>query len=340
MQAKVAPKFSMKSRAKLEAIIPLRTPFLVYVDPASVCNFQCEFCASGDREAIRKNGHGRGIMDYELFKKIVDDMSAFKDKIKVIRLFKEGEPLMNPRLPEMIRYAKKSGIFESIDFTTNGSLLNPQKNLEIIEAGLDSITISVEAMSSDKYLMIAKANINFDEYVANIKHFYNNKKKCIIYIKILKNYLDDGEEDLFYKTFSNIADQVFVERIVPNWPEYDMSKFNKNFDLNLYGKEIVKKEVCPHIFYSLAINVTGSVSACCTDWQQNLIVGDINKETLNDIWHGKALYELRKLHLQKKKQQHKTCRSCGAIDYCAPDNIDYFAEELLKKLADCGRKNI
>ena len=62
---------------------------------------------------------GISVINPVFYKKIIDDCKGFPEKIKVLRLYKEGEPLVNKRLPEMIEYATKSGMFETIDFTTN-----------------------------------------------------------------------------------------------------------------------------------------------------------------------------------------------------------------------------
>ena len=77
------------------------------------------------------------------YKKIIDDICKFEKPIKVLRLYKDGEPLLNPHFADMIRYAKEKKCAERIDTTTNASLLNPKISLEIIEAGLDRINISI-----------------------------------------------------------------------------------------------------------------------------------------------------------------------------------------------------
>lgn len=332
MKAQIAPRIDMENRTRLETVIPLPQPFVVFVDPASVCNFQCQFCANGDSELVRKTGRKQGLMDFELFTKVINDLGVFDKKIKVLRLYKEGEPLLHPRLPEMIKYAKGSGTFESIDLTTNGSLLKPQTSLALVEAGLDRINISVEAMSSEKYRNIAKVTLDFDAYVDNIRYLYEHKGDCVISIKTVRNYMEDGEEQKFYDIFGDITDLIFVENLAPCWPDFDMSAFDKDFGPGIYGQQIGQVEVCPYIFYSVTVNVDGSVSSCFLDWEHKLIIGDIRQNSFADIWNGEALRDLRVLHLQKKRFDNAVCRNCGQLVYGAPDNIDSFAEDLLRLL--------
>jgi len=332
MKAKKSSRIYMEDRTKLETVIPLEQPFVVFVDPASICNFQCQFCANGDRDLIAKTGRTQGVMNIDLFKKLVDELAALPIKTKVLRLYKEGEPLMNPKLPEMISYAKQSGTFESIDFTSNGSLLTPEKSRALVEAGLDRINISVEALSSEKYKSIANVNLNFDQYVENIKYFYENRKQCTVFIKTIGNYLAKEEEQFFYDTFGNISDLIAVENLAPCWPAYDMSAFEEDFKCGIYGQEKKSVEVCPYLFYTITVNVDGSVSACYLDWEHKLIVGNITDNSFIDIWQGNNMQELRKIHLRKKRGENAVCHNCGQLTYGAPDNIDQFAGVLLEKI--------
>ena len=80
------------------------------------------------------------------------NICEFKSPIKVLRLYKDGEPLLNPNFAKMVKYAKDKKCSERIDTTTNASLLTPEKNIEIIKAGLTRINISIEGVNSQQYL--------------------------------------------------------------------------------------------------------------------------------------------------------------------------------------------
>ena len=144
MKAKIKPRIDLENRTKLETVIPLDVPFIINVDPTDKCNFQCKFCPTGDRELMGKtDGRNYGVMDFELYKKIIDDICEFEKPIKVLRLYKDGEPLLNKNFAKMVKYAKDSGCCDRVDTTTNASALTPAKSLEIIEAGLDRMILIV-----------------------------------------------------------------------------------------------------------------------------------------------------------------------------------------------------
>ena len=150
MKAEFRNRLSAKiDRNDLGALAPLRSPFVLIVDPASHCNLRCPFCPTGHRDLIAKNGRYQGPMSLDLFEKIIRDLNDFPDKLRVLRLYKEGEPLMNRFFPEMVSIARKSGRVEKIDTTTNGVLLTPRNSERIIEAGIDQINISVNGLSTE-----------------------------------------------------------------------------------------------------------------------------------------------------------------------------------------------
>ena len=49
MKAQIKPRINLEGRTKLETVIPLETPFVVFVDPSSGCNFKCTYCPTSFR---------------------------------------------------------------------------------------------------------------------------------------------------------------------------------------------------------------------------------------------------------------------------------------------------
>ena len=273
-------------------------------------------------------------MDFNLYKKIIDDICEFEKPIKVLRLYKDGEPLINPKFTDMIRYAKEKKCAERIDTTTNVSLLTPQKSIEMIEAGLDRINISVEGVRKEQYLEFSKYPIDFNKLVGNIGFLYKNRKNCEIIIKINGDILSEEDKKRFYEIFGDIADGVYIEHIMSCWPEFGLKQrgVEINQEFGIYGQKIKEVQVCPYVFYSFSINSDGSASACFLDWSRKLIVGDAKKESVKDIWKGEKLFNLQKMFLEKKRKEHSVCKDCGQLTHGLPDDIDGYADKLLKKI--------
>lgn len=332
MSVAIKPRIDLEKRTKLEEVIPLKTPFVIFVDPSDRCNFGCKFCPTGNKQLMKEIGRPLKAMKFDLFRKIVDDIREFEQPIKVLRLYKDGEPLLNPRFADMVKYAKDNPQILSVDTTTNASLLNPKRNLEIIEAGLDRINISIEGISNKQYKEFSNYRINFDKFVGNIEHLYENRKQCEVIVKINGDILSKDDKKLFHEIFHNKADGLFIEHIMSCWPEFELDGVQVNQEVGVYGQAIKEVMVCPYVFYSFSINSDGSASLCFLDWSRKLLIGNANKMSVKDIWNGKKMHAYRELFLMKKRKEHPVCRECGQMTHGLPDDIDKHAEMLLGKI--------
>lgn len=323
-------------KVSLSSVIPVSTPYLVYIDPSSKCNIKCNFCFhSLSDNYLKQNGFKQGIMDYELFVKIVSQFKEFPDKVKSFKLCGLGEPLLNKRLPEMIAHAKKQGIAERLVIVTNGILLNPELNLKLIDAGLDDLVISVEGVSQDKYKKIANINLNYDKFLANIRHFYENRNNCKVYTKLAHTGLGEKGEQEYHEIFDDITDTAYVEYLTELYQGVDYSNIIEDTSINQIGERIEKKvEVCFLPFLNLTVNVSGKVSPCIFDYKENIVVGDVNKDSLVDIWNSKRLNKFRLMHLKKKRDDHPDCAACQWLSICGDsiyeNIIDDDAQRLIK----------
>jgi MoaA/NifB/PqqE/SkfB family radical SAM enzyme len=332
MKARISPRINLEGRTPLETVIPLNTPFILFVDPSSACNFQCRFCPTGDHDLNRSTGKFIGLMSDDLFGKVIDDLSGFDSPLKVLRLYKDGEPLLNRKLPEMIAYAKQSGRAESIDTTTNAALLTPEVSERLIAAGLDRINVSICGLNDEQYLRFAGVKVHFADQVSNIRFFYENRNQCEVCVKIPDSGMRDDEKKLFFETFGDISDRIFIENFAPCWPEYDVeTRTGVRITRGIYQNEIQHVETCPYIFYSMSVNADGLVSACFLDWARKLIIGDARIQGIKEIWDGRELFHFQQANLEGHRRGNPTCAACGQLTHCMPDNLDPFAGELLAR---------
>ena len=336
VKAAVKSKLNLEKRTALEEVIPLETPFLLYVDPSSACNFRCQFCPTGHIDLVQAADYKRRVLDLRLFEKLLTDLGAFPDPLRVMRMNKVGEPLLNRNLPTMIRLAKESGRVGYIDLATNASLFSPELLTGLVAAGLDRLNISLEGMSREQYRERAKVEIDFSRLVDNIRWLYPRRGKCEITIKIPGNYLSTEDQAEFFDMFGDYCDRIFVEELSPIWPEFDVETRAGVLapeSEGQYRQRLQDKDVCTYLFYAMAINADGTVSACCPDWEQKLVVGDLRRQPLREIWNSCAMGNLRRLHLEGKRRDNPVCRACGHVKYAQVDNIDSYKPQLLAKLA-------
>lgn len=336
MRAKRQAKIFSRPRTPLETVLPLATPYSVEIDVCSVCNFSCNYCFQGDKAELRASAVPLGRMDFALFEKILEDLKSFPQKVKKIRLFEFGEPLLHPHLPEMIRAIWKADVAEYVEITTNGSLLHPDLNLALVEAGVSRINVSVNGVTEEKYREISRLPVKLDQFVANLRHLYEHRGACHLYVKLA----DDGslsaeEEAKFYALFGDICDEIFVERLSPIWRDTGIND-ELAAAAGPYGQRLDYKQVCPLIFTRMVINWDGVVVACCVDWKRKFVVGDLRRDSAVDAWNADKLRSLQRLHLEGKREQVPLCQGCTALSSCTIDNIDAHAGTVLARLGAPG----
>ncbi|MCT7522602.1 radical SAM protein [Aliarcobacter cryaerophilus] len=269
-------------------------PLLVDIELASLCNLKCPMCYTITKE-FKKMVNAK-FMDFELFKKIIDEI--YND-VPAIRLSLRGESTLHPKFIECIQYAKDKGIKE-ISFLTNGSKLDRENFIKIMKVGATWITISFDGLR-EEYEKIRKPlkyedTLNKIKEIKKIKDEFNSKQPVIKIQSIWTSIRNNPEE--FYNTFEPYVDSIAFNPLI----NFHKKPENKSFIDNFY---------CPMLYQRLVIGADGLVMLCANDEQNTHIVGDINKETVYNIWHGEKLNSVRELH--KKPCGYKeleVCKKC------------------------------
>ncbi|MBU0778083.1 radical SAM protein [Patescibacteria group bacterium] len=316
------------NRVFLHKVLPLDTPFSLVIGASSTCNFKCKYCIhalSNDR--LKDINFILKIMSNELFTKIIHDVNTFPNKIKSLQFSKDGEPLMNKKLPEMIHDAKRSDKFERVELITNGTLLTPEINLKLIDAGLDTMRISLQGISAEGYHKITGIHIDFENFLETITHFYRNKKNCKLHLKMIDIGIDgDKDIDTFHDIFDDMCDEISIQYTIPYFNDYiNYDTIQKDSTINLFGNKNETVHVCPRPFMSISVSTDGSVMPCCRENIQDLVLGDAKHESIFDLWNSEKMRMLRILHLKKKRHEHVICKNC-----CIPDKITYDSDNLDK----------
>jgi radical SAM protein with 4Fe4S-binding SPASM domain len=281
---------------------------------------------------IADTGRYQGAMKWDVFTKVIDGLGEFEKPIKVLRMYKDGEPFLNRRLADMISYAKQSGFVEYIDTTTNGTLITPERLKPVLDAGLDKINVSVDGMTEADYQKFTGFKFNFKEFVENVKWLYANKGTCEVVVKIPSELINDQQRQEFFDIFGDHCDRIFIENFAPCWPEFDIEKHTGiKISKGIYQQEISETDVCPYIFYGYSVNADGLVSSCFLDWGRKLIIGDVRTESMKAIWNSDKMNALRLQHLEGKRRENSVCGNCGQLSHCLPDRIDAHRLMLLEK---------
>lgn len=302
-------------------------PVIAQIEPTSNCNLNCEFC-------IRKKiGLPIGSMSLENFKKILDKL----DCLFKIHLSGQGEPLLNPDIFKMIKYANKKGA--TIFFTTNGTLLTKKIISRICDSDIGEIGISIDSTDKEKYEKIRRG-AKFEIVKENIKNLTNElkkrKKKTIISLSCvlltenssevqefisLANFLGikkisfqkiQGKED-YLKKYNRKMKQNIIQR-----EEYTLisrikkaKKLGKKYDITVIFDE-EKSSGCIWPWRSIYITWNGYITPCCKILNyKKPFFGNILKSNLWCIWNGREYQKFRELLRHKKSPE--SCKGCNMI---------------------------
>jgi MoaA/NifB/PqqE/SkfB family radical SAM enzyme len=286
---------------------------------------------------MKQIGRYQGALKLIDFEKLILDLEAFPDQIKVLRLYKDGEPLVNKHFSKMIALARSSKKVGLIDTTTNGALLTASTSEAIIEAGIDLINISIDGLDSKQLMEFAKVEVDYPAFIENIRYLHSIKGNCKIVIKTTTEIIGESRKQEFFDTFGNFCDKIFVENTSPCWPDFDVeARMGIEITQGLYGNAIVEQTACPYIFYSMSVNSDMNVSACFVDWSRGLIIGDARSHSLYDIWNSNEMNGHRLAHLDGMRKSHGICGSCGQISHCGPDSIEDTRDIMKQRFVDAG----
>ncbi|MCB8814155.1 radical SAM/SPASM domain-containing protein [Desulfosporosinus shakirovi] len=317
------------SRTVLAEVLPLDTPYSVTFFPIYACNFKCNYCLHSISNEMRRHISDVVSMDFELYKKCIDDIATFPRKLKALHFIGYGEPLLHKDISKMVAYAVEKEVADVVDIVTNGALLTPQLSNDLINAGLSILRISIQGINTEKYKQISGVDIDFEMFIKNIQYFYQQKKNTLLHVKIIDCMLDEAEESTFLNIFGNISDTIAVEHLVPlNEASYSNTNHSKDFNKNMLGNNLVYSDICPQPFYWMQINPDGKCIPCCNvDFP--IYVGDCKQESVRAIWNNEKYNSFRRMHLLKKKANNSICEKCQYYKYTM------YSEEVLDD--DAGR---
>lgn len=180
-------------RLKLAAIYLLhqtgRRYIGVFLDPVLSCNFRCRMCYFSD-EARRRELHG--VLALEDYNRMAE--ALFHRALK-LQIGCGAEPTLYKNLEEIIRKARACGV-PYISMTTNGFLLNEEKLLRYVEAGLNEITLSVHGTCKETYEYFM-TNGSFEQFTSLLQTLGHLKKRYPAFqIRINYTMNEDNVEEL------------------------------------------------------------------------------------------------------------------------------------------------
>ncbi len=322
-------------RTPLRERLPLDAPLSLFLDPSNRCNFHCSFCPralSDYRNFVPEDVH----LDFELCSKVFRELHGWT-RLKVLRLYYLGEPFLNPRFVDILELALRLRIAERIEITSNASVLSKELSERFCNAAGNTADIdvylrfSIYSVLPERHAKITGSSFDIDRIRRNIETLKSVRdaagcRNVHLYAKMLDTFTD--ENDLFLERYRSIVDETAIES-PHNWSGFD----GNDVLADAYGTDVSpahprRHDACPLLFYSMAVNADGSVVVCCIDWSRKTLLGNVNTQSLQEIWNGEPLRNLRLLHLAKNRHANEGCRNCEFLhEIPEVDNVDLISPE-------------
>ena len=276
-----------------------RFPRALQIQTNSRCNAACLFC--GYTEIKDELPHG--VMDMELFRKIVDEIPmAWTGRVSPYLM---NEPLLDKTLPEKIAYITARRRLARTKINSNGALLTPEMSQGLVDARLRHLWISVQGIREETYkrsmgLNLPKVLENIDAFLAIRERAKADLPKLTI--TMLNTALVQGE----------------LEEAKAYWAERGVRLKVHNLD-NRSGKDLSELKVqarpilrrnCDLFLKQAYILYNGDVILCCHDWRRSVVLGNVRENTLAEIWNSERFLELIRQYQAGDFTNLAICRGC------------------------------
>ena len=284
----------------------LRFPEVISIESSSHCNADCIMCP---RELLTRP---KGNMASDLYEKIIDECAEHSRSVKLIQPFMFGEPFINKQLVEMIKYTKSRIPSVPVNVSTNGSLLNAERAREIIDSGLDKINIDIDGATKETFEGV-RIGLDYDQVASNARHLMSLKResgsrKPEITVTIINMDETASEIEDFKTQWRHAADNVVVQSYTTWTGSVEDRNTGEMENASTVGGFTFP---CKHPFEEFVIAHDGKVSICCLDFDFKVVVGDVSKESIRDIWNGQALNDVRQKMIDGRYQDLDICSQCN-----------------------------
>jgi len=227
-------------------------PVCLYLEVTNRCNLLCETCPRTFEDL-----EPPADMSWELFTSIIDQ----SESIARVVMHGVGEPMLVKRLPDMIRYCKDRGIYTL--FNTNGTLLTPRKQRELIETGLDELRVSLDAADAKTFLAVRGKDF-FNRIVRNISGFTALQKELGAETPLVSMWLTGLKETIgqlpdFVRLAASIGvREVYLQRLVFDEAGFGLARAESALFAQAREEEAAAIEAAQRIAGELGVELNAS----------------------------------------------------------------------------------
>lgn len=292
--------------------IALPFPSAFCIQTINACNGSCLMCPiaeEGNKKLIELND--------VLFEKIIKEIAQNQLNKTYVYLFLQNEPLLDSNIFKKFKLIKKISCKIKTGLVTNGSLFSREKIKELEKSEIDELIFSIDAYTKETYKKI-RLGLNFDKVMNNIQNVINSEYNGYLAVKFVvqKDNISEIKKFKDYWRKKNIPVQITDLRNRSG----DLNSFNDirldykkisffNSLINNFIKLIIRGCSTPLTTFNIISN--GDVILCCDDFSNKLILGNVNKSTIKEIWNSENYKKIREILFKGEYKKIPVCSTCS-----------------------------
>ena len=287
-------------------------PTMAEIETTSLCNLRCIMCGRNYGKDAKEKKH----MNFDLFKKIIDQC---KGKMELAILHAGGEPLLHPNIFDMIEYTREAGIGSWL--SSNATVLDESKSEKLLKSSLNGLVLSIDGVTAETYEKI-RLGARFEVTKSNIIRFLDMHGRMnsdlLVTIQMIEMEENRHEVDEFVRYWSQFNANIIVKPLV-------------NWDIRNVGDMLYPSIRCDRPWYWLFIRSTGLVPPCGHDFNMKAVFGDLNINSVEDVWNSSVAQQFR-VSVKNGKKGHPICSRCDyapAIKRGLPGNLAQTSLDML-----------
>ena len=287
-------------------------PILFQLQTINRCNANCPMCPYGTTTA----NEAFKIMDDKVFKKIINEISKRKEVELIVMSF-QNEPLADKKLIERAKYIKSIAPHINLELVSNGFLLTPEIAHDIYNV-FDEVELSIHAVTSKTHKEVL-GGLDFKKTMKNI--FYigeSTKMKSKTVLRFVKQRANENEYSHFKKFWRRNGFAVLgfdLNSRLNAVKDYDKMKYREKWFqlLEIKFLKMISPLFFPHCPIpnsAMYIRSNGDVVFCFSDWTEDNILGNINNESIYNVFHSSKMKQLRERINSNSAYENDICKKC------------------------------
>lgn len=280
-------------------------PFLDQIELTNRCPMRCGFCPRG---VPGKMSRPTGFMELALFRRLLEQLPDGQAAYRPLELHHLGESLLHPQVADFVAAATARGL--PTEMSVNPSLLTPELGRRLLDAGLRRLVISLDGLDDPTLVRIRGPAARYTRAEPNLQALLDEvaargEAAPQIVIQMIELHANRDQREAFLARWGTTGLKTVSAYIKAlDGPDPEAAETGP-----AQGEPL--RYLCSYPFRSVVVLWDGRVVPCCRDDDGRLILGDLNRQTLGEIWHGPVARELRRRHRRDELPPGHLCSGCA-----------------------------